>query len=57
MTLWSDEAALRRLCRTFHAYPHSKGAQASNAEYWYGRRFNRPTVEEWQALVQRPSCW
>jgi hypothetical protein len=37
MTLWSDEAALRRLCRTFHAYPHRKGAQASNSEYWYGR--------------------
>jgi hypothetical protein len=37
MKLWSDEAALRRLCRTFHAYLHSKGAQASNAEYWHGR--------------------
>jgi hypothetical protein len=34
MTLWRDETALRRLCRTFHAYPHSKGAQMSNAEYW-----------------------
>jgi len=39
-----------------HAYPHRKGGQASNADYWYeraGGKFNRPTLdEEWQALVE-----
>jgi hypothetical protein len=58
MTLCSDEAAPRRWCRTFHAYPNSKGTGVERGilAWACGRSFNRPTVEELQALVQGPSC-